>query len=88
MLSGAILFNEKPKDGIRFFKENGLIAVDGEGNSDPRDVARFLKHCPRLDKKLLGDFLSRPDNRPVLDAYVETFDFRGVGESLFLLFVN
>ncbi|KIJ34647.1 hypothetical protein M422DRAFT_782793 [Sphaerobolus stellatus SS14] len=77
MLTGAALFNEKTKIGIRFFKENRLISVDVDGQSTPRDIARFLKYCPRLDKKLLGDFLSKPDNREILDAFIETLDFTG-----------
>lgn len=78
MLAGALLFNVKPKDGIRFFKEKGMILADESGASSPQDIARFLQKCPRLDKKLLGDFLSRPDNRDILDAFLALFDFREV----------
>jgi golgi-specific brefeldin A-resistance guanine nucleotide exchange factor 1 len=80
MLTGASRFNIKPKEGIQFFFENGLIPQDDEDDaSKARSLARFLKRCPRLDKKLLGDFLSRPDNCDVLDAFIRLFDFREVG---------
>jgi Sec7 domain len=80
MLAGASRFNAKPKEGIQFFVENGLIPqIKGEdGASKAQSLARFLKKCPRLDKKLLGDFLSRPDNRGVLDAFIRLFDFKEV----------
>ncbi|KAF8498362.1 Sec7-domain-containing protein [Gautieria morchelliformis] len=78
MLAGASRFNAKPKEGIQFFIENGLVPqIKGEdGVSKTQSLARFLKKCPRLDKKLLGDFLSRPDNRGVLDAFIQLFDFK------------
>lgn len=79
MLTGATRFNTKPKEGIQFFMENGLIPKDDEEDaSKARSLARFLKRCPRLDKKLLGDFLSRPDNLDILDAFIQLFDFREV----------
>lgn len=78
MLAGASYFNTKPKEGIQFFVENGLVPKDQDGPSKAQSLARFLKQCPRLDKKLLGDFLSRPDNRDVLDAFIQLFDFREV----------
>jgi len=37
-----------------------------------------MKNSPRLDKKLLGDYISRPDNLDILLAYLNLFDFRGV----------
>lgn len=80
MLAGASRFNAKPKEGIQFFMENGLVPHTKyeDGTSRAQSLARFLKKCPRLDKKLLGDFLSRPDNRDVLDAFIQLFDFREV----------
>ena len=78
MLAGAARFNAKPKDGIQFFQDNGLIPKDEDGASRAQSLAQFLKKCPRLDKKLLGDFLSRPDNRDVLDAFIRLFDFKDV----------
>ena len=88
MLAGASRFNAKPKEGIQFFMENGLVSQTKyeDGTSRAQNLARFLKKCPRLDKKLLGDFLSRPDNRDVLDAFIQLFDFRKVGVSMIYQF--
>jgi brefeldin A-resistance guanine nucleotide exchange factor 1 len=51
----------------------------------PREesLALFFKTTPRLDKKLLGDFISRPDQLEVLRAFMHLMHFDGV--SLFPL---
>lgn len=76
ILDGAARFNAKPKDGLAYLEKEGFIDTSGQ-NGISRDVsiARFLKECPRLDKKLLGDFISRPDNIGILDAFLGLFDF-------------
>ena len=79
LLEGAIRFNEKPKDGLAFLEAKGLI-YDVETESLPKHeaLAKFLKNCPRLDKKLLGDFISKPDNAALLRSFIESFDFANV----------
>lgn len=60
------------------FEESGLFAsTPAEERS--ANLARFLATCPRLNKTLLGDYLSRPDNLDVLKAFMATFDFSNVG---------
>ncbi|PWN39308.1 Sec7-domain-containing protein [Ceraceosorus guamensis] len=77
LLAGAARFNAKPKDGLTFLQAQGLIDTSGrDGLSKAESIARFLKTCPRLDKKLLGDYISRPDNIEVLEAFIGLFDFR------------
>jgi brefeldin A-resistance guanine nucleotide exchange factor 1 len=41
-------------------------------------LASFLKSTPRLNKQLLGDYLSKPANIDILRAFVKLFDFKGV----------
>ena len=78
-LAGAARFNNKPKASLAFLEENGLIYHDvSEGVTRPESLARFLKSSTRLDKKLLGDFISKPENIEVLKAFVGLFDFREV----------
>ncbi|KAI0831147.1 Sec7-domain-containing protein [Trametes gibbosa] len=83
VLTGASRFNTKPKTGLAFLEENKLIYTDP---NEPRAVslAKFLKNSARIDKRLLGDFISRPDNIDVLKAFMELFDFKGkpVSEAL------
>jgi brefeldin A-resistance guanine nucleotide exchange factor 1 len=85
ILAGAERFNAKPKDGMAYLEKEGFIDYSGKnGISKEKSIATFLKSCPRLDKKLLGDYISRPDNIQVLEAFLSLFDFRGkpVGEAI------
>ena len=77
LLAGAAKFNEKPKDGIKMFEENGLFESNPP-EQRPTNIARFLATCPRLNKQLLGDYLSRPENLDILKAFMLTFDFSNV----------
>lgn len=82
MSTGVLRFNEKPKTGLVFLEENKLIYADeAQGVSRPRSLAIFLKNCSRLDKRLLGDFISRPDNAEVLTEYISLFNFKNVSLS-------
>lgn len=82
LLEGAAAFNLKPKVGLKFLEEHGIIYNDP---SVPRaeSLARFFKTTPRLDKRLLGDFISRPDQLDVLRAFMQLMDFEGVRPLLF-----
>lgn len=77
VLTGAAKFNSKPKLGISFLEENGLVYFD---DSEPRtrSLAKFLKSCTRLDKRLLGDYISKPDNVELLKEFFGLFDFKDV----------
>ncbi|ETS60981.1 hypothetical protein PaG_04912 [Moesziomyces aphidis] len=76
ILDGASRFNAKPKDGLAFLEREGLLDYGDASLSREERVARFLKECPRLDKKLVGDYIGRPDNVKVLEAFVRLFDFK------------
>ena len=81
-LQGTAMFNHKPKTGLAFLEKNGIIIPDSQGGTDEekrvRGIAKFLKSSGRLDKKLLGEFISRPDQIELLKAYIGLFDFGGV----------
>ena len=82
LLEGVVRFNEKPKNGISFLEAKGLIYTDGNAHLPKHEaLAVFLKNCPRLDKKLLGDYLSRPDNLDTLKAFLGLCNFENVGSS-------
>jgi golgi-specific brefeldin A-resistance guanine nucleotide exchange factor 1 len=87
VLTGAARFNAKPKNGLTFLEENQLIYADLSPEvSRARSLATFLKGCTRLDKRLLGDFISKPENIEVLRAFIGLFNFKNV-LVLFLLSV-
>ncbi len=74
ILTGAARFNAKPKLGIEFLEENRLIYADGLPR--PLSLAKFLRTCPRIDKKLLGEFLAKPENTPVLEEFMGLLDLK------------
>ncbi|SJX61252.1 related to golgi-specific brefeldin a-resistance guanine nucleotide exchange factor 1 [Sporisorium reilianum f. sp. reilianum] len=76
ILDGASRFNAKPKDGLAFLEKEGLLDYGDASLSREERVARFLKECPRLDKKLVGDYIGRPDNVKALEAFIRLFDFK------------
>ena len=51
---------------------------------DPEELARFMRANPHLEKQKLGEYISKRDNKVVLKAFVESFDFHGlrIDESL------
>jgi brefeldin A-resistance guanine nucleotide exchange factor 1 len=69
LLEGASRFNDSPKKGIKYLKEQGVIVEDENG---------FLMATPKLNKKSLGEYLGRPDNIPLLQRFMRQFDFSNV----------
>ena len=73
IIKGTGKFNENPKGGLAYLQDTGII--DDVGN--PLSVARFLKGTSRINKKMLGEFLSKKGNEAVLDAFMDMVDFDG-----------
>ncbi|XP_041737475.2 Golgi-specific brefeldin A-resistance guanine nucleotide exchange factor 1 isoform X2 [Coregonus clupeaformis] len=72
--SGTEQFNQKPKKGIQFLQEKGLLSSPMDNN----EVAQWLRENPRLDKKQIGEFISDRKHMELLDSFVNTFTFRGL----------
>lgn len=71
IIKGAKEFNESPKKGIAFLAKHGII----ENIEDPVCIARFLRQTTRLNKRLVGEYIAKKDNKEILDAFVSTFAF-------------
>lgn len=73
MEQGIDLFNRKPKRGLQFLQEHGLVGPR------PWDIAEFFHSDERLDKKQIGDFVGENEklNKDVMCAYVDQMDFAG-----------
>jgi len=73
MRKGRKLFNAKPKEGMKFLIEKGLV------NSTAEDVALFL-FVSQLDKKAIGDYLGegKEFNITVLHEFVRLHKFHGL----------
>lgn len=80
---GMNKFNESPKGGLAYLQEKGLL----RDCTDPVEVANFLGRTTRVDKKVLGDFLTKKGSEAILDAFMDQFDFTGkrVDEALRIL---
>ena len=66
------LFNTKPSKGVSYLKEQGLI------QDEPSEIANFMRTNPHLDKKQIGEYISKRDNLHILKAFVECFELNGV----------
>ncbi|KAJ6618317.1 hypothetical protein B0H10DRAFT_1795581 [Mycena sp. CBHHK59/15] len=80
IVTAAARFNVKPKTGVAFLEENQLIYADLPPNAPEsakaHNLAVFLRGCARLDKRLLGDYMSREENLPLLTAFIGLIDFK------------
>ena len=70
---GTELFNQRPEKGIQFLQENGIL----NSTLDPLEIAHFLRESPGLDKKMIGEYISKKKNveSRILEVFVNSFDF-------------
>jgi brefeldin A-resistance guanine nucleotide exchange factor 1 len=74
IIKGAGKFNDNPKSGIAFLASRGVI----KDVNNPDEIAKFIKGTARIDKKVLGDYISKAANEPILVSFMATFDFTGL----------
>ncbi|KAJ3610286.1 hypothetical protein NHX12_022379 [Muraenolepis orangiensis] len=74
LITGTEQFNLKPKKGIQFLQEKGLLSSPMDNNQ----VAQWLRENPRLDKKMIGEIVSDRKHMELLDSFVNTFTFQGL----------
>lgn len=76
LTQGTELFNQRPDKGIQFLQENHYLSAA----LDPIEVAQFLRSNPGLDKKQIGEYISKKKNvdEGILEAFVKSFDFTGM----------
>uniref|UniRef100_A0A4W6BK87 ARF guanine nucleotide exchange factor 2 n=1 Tax=Lates calcarifer TaxID=8187 RepID=A0A4W6BK87_LATCA len=70
---GIELFNKKPKRGIQYLQDQGMLGSTAE------DIAQFLHQEDRLDTTQVGEFLGEniKFNKEVMYCYVDQLDFCG-----------
>ncbi|CZT46658.1 related to GEA2-GDP/GTP exchange factor for ARF [Rhynchosporium secalis] len=73
IIQGAQKFNESPKTGLAYLNKQGII----DNLQDPKEIATFLKGTARISKKQLGEFISKKGNEPIIEAFMDSFDFNG-----------
>ncbi|XP_014484038.1 PREDICTED: Golgi-specific brefeldin A-resistance guanine nucleotide exchange factor 1 [Dinoponera quadriceps] len=75
LVLGTEKFNENPREGIAKLTEHGLLGGT-PGQSDPEKVAKLLRENPGLDKKAIGEYISKKENKNILNYFVHSFDLR------------
>ncbi|KAJ8522993.1 hypothetical protein ONZ45_g481 [Pleurotus djamor] len=75
LLEGIKKFNFKPKRGIQFLIDSGLIP-----SKAPQDIATFLLSTDGLSKAMIGEYLGEGDeeNIAIMHAFVDLMDFKGL----------
>lgn len=70
---GIELFNKKPKRGIQYLQDQGMLGTTAE------DIAQFLHQEDRLDTTQVGEYLGEniKFNKEVMYCYVDQLDFCG-----------
>uniref|UniRef100_A0A8C8CQY9 SEC7 domain-containing protein n=1 Tax=Oncorhynchus tshawytscha TaxID=74940 RepID=A0A8C8CQY9_ONCTS len=70
---GIELFNKKPKRGVQFLQDQGMLGNTAE------DIAQFLHQEERLDTTQVGEYLGENVrfNKEVMYSYVDQLDFCG-----------
>ncbi|XP_045912212.1 brefeldin A-inhibited guanine nucleotide-exchange protein 2 [Micropterus dolomieu] len=70
---GIELFNKKPKRGIQYLQDQGMLGATAE------DISQFLHQEDRLDTTQVGEFLGEniKFNKEVMYCYVDQLDFCG-----------
>uniref|UniRef100_A0A8D3DEU3 ADP-ribosylation factor guanine nucleotide-exchange factor 2 (brefeldin A-inhibited) n=1 Tax=Scophthalmus maximus TaxID=52904 RepID=A0A8D3DEU3_SCOMX len=70
---GIELFNKKPKRGVQYLQDQGMLASAAE------DIAQFLHQEDRLDTTQVGEYLGEniKFNIEVMYCYVDQLDFLG-----------
>jgi len=72
IIQGATKFNEKPKAGLAYLASQKII----DNVESPQSIAKFLRGTSRIDKRVLGEYLSKKGNESLLIAFLDTFDFK------------
>ncbi|XP_033250509.1 Golgi-specific brefeldin A-resistance guanine nucleotide exchange factor 1-like isoform X1 [Drosophila miranda] len=73
---GTERFNQRPDKGIQYLQDYGVL----NAQLDPMQVALFLRENPGLDKKMIGEYISKKKNvdSKILINFVDSFDFTGL----------
>ncbi|XP_034551985.1 brefeldin A-inhibited guanine nucleotide-exchange protein 2 isoform X1 [Notolabrus celidotus] len=70
---GIELFNKKPKRGVQYLQDQGMLGTSAE------EISQFLHQEDRLDTTQVGEFLGEniKFNKEVMYCYVDQLDFCG-----------
>lgn len=67
----AGLFNSNPKEALTFLQQKQLLSAQ----ATPKEIAAFLRRAQGLDKKILGEYLVKPNHIKILREFFSAFKF-------------
>lgn len=70
ILAATDQFNSKPKQGISFLQERGIISSSSSAEF-AEEVASFLVDNPWLSKAMIGEYVGDRRNPAILEAFVK-----------------
>jgi len=76
IMQSTDLFNSSPSKAIQFLKDNKIFSEE-EATCD-RQLIEYLRETQLLDKKVIGEYLTKRANQAVLKRFVESFSFGGL----------
>jgi brefeldin A-resistance guanine nucleotide exchange factor 1 len=65
--TGTEYFNQKPAKGIAYLQEQGMLSDP----LDPEEVVNFIKENPKIEKKMLGEYITKRNNSKLLEVFVK-----------------
>lgn len=70
---GTEFFNQKPDKGVLYLQENGILNT----TLDPKAIALFLRENPGIDKKQIGEYITKKKSEEagILECFVKSFNF-------------
>lgn len=72
LATGTDLFNQSASKGILFLQEHKLL----HDPLIPEEIVAWIRENPRLDKRMIGDYISNRKHSAILDAFVRSFNFK------------
>jgi brefeldin A-resistance guanine nucleotide exchange factor 1 len=67
------LFNSSPSKCIQFLKDNNIFSNDPDVYM--KQLIKYLKETPALDKKMIGEYLSNRKHNAILEEFIKSFVF-------------
>lgn len=66
------LFNTNPKEAFAFLQQRGMLTATAPS---PSEIVTFLRNAQGIDKKMLGEYLVKPNNIEILREFFSAFKF-------------
>lgn len=76
IIQSTDLFNSSPSKAIQFLKDNKIFSQETVLYN--AQLIEYLKDTQLLDKKIIGEYLTKKKNLSILEQFVDSFNFNGL----------